>query len=180
MLASLRPKTLYYKFCNITQKSVRNIKPSNKSKITSALVWKAKLEIGKFFTMKKFINVVGAIIENDDREILCALRSTAMNLPNLWEFPGGKIDDGELEADALKREIKEELLCDIEVLSAFDDLTHEYEKFIVRLITYKCRLIDGIPTPTEHAKIVWLKRENLGALVWAPADIPTVNKLMTE
>ena len=130
--------------------------------------------------MKKSINVVGAIIENDAQEILCALRSTAMNLPNLWEFPGGKIDNGELEADALKREIKEELLCDIEVLSAFDDVMHEYEKFIVRLITYKCRLIDGIPTPTEHAKIIWLKREYLGSLIWAAADVPTVDKLITE
>jgi 8-oxo-dGTP diphosphatase len=130
--------------------------------------------------MKKSINVVGAIIENDDQEILCALRSTAMNLPNLWEFPGGKIDDGESQSDALKREINEELLCDIEVLNLFDDVTHEYEKFIVRLITYKCKLNAGIPTPTEHAKLVWLKRENLGSLVWAPADIPTVNKLITE
>jgi 8-oxo-dGTP diphosphatase len=130
--------------------------------------------------MKKNINVVGAIIENDYQEILCALRSTAMNLPNLWEFPGGKINNGESQSEALEREIREELLCGIEVLTPFDDITHEYEKMIVRLITYKCKLIEGTPTATEHAKLVWLKRENLGSLVWAPADVPTVNKLMTE
>ena len=45
--------------------------------------------------MKKLIKVVGAIIENENNEILCALRSTKMSLPNLWEFPGGKIEDGE-------------------------------------------------------------------------------------
>ena len=130
--------------------------------------------------MKKSINVVGAIIESDYQKILCALRSTTMSLPNLWEFPGGKINNGESQSDALKREIREELLCTIEVLSLFDDITHEYEKMIVRLITYKCKLIEGAPTATEHAKLVWLKRENLGSLFWAPADIPTVNKLMTE
>jgi 8-oxo-dGTP diphosphatase len=130
--------------------------------------------------MKKNINVVGAIIENDYQEILCALRSTAMNLPNLWEFPGGKINNGESQSEALEREIREELLCGIEVLTPFDDIPHEYEKMIIRLITYKCKLIEGTPTATEHAKLVWLKRENLGSLVWAPADVPTVNKLMTE
>jgi 8-oxo-dGTP diphosphatase len=130
--------------------------------------------------MKKSINVVGAIIENDYQEILCALRSTTMSLPNLWEFPGGKINNGESQSEALEREIREELLCKIEILSLFDDITHEYEKFTVRLITYKCKLIEGTPIATEHAKLVWLKRENLGSLVWAPADVPTVNKLIRE
>ena len=130
--------------------------------------------------MKKTVNVVGAIIENEDREILCALRSSAMNLPHLWEFPGGKIDGDESQADALKREIKEELLCEVEVQGFFDDVIHEYEKIVVRLITYKCNLINGTPTPIEHAEIIWLKREYLNSLVWAPADIPTVNKLVLE
>src|SRR5690349_4556003 len=101
--------------------------------------------------MKKRINVVAAIIENEAAEILCALRSITMSLPNLWEFPGGKIDNGESELEALKREIKEELLCDIDVISQFDDVTHEYEKMFVRLISYKCKLVSGAPIPTEHA-----------------------------
>ncbi len=63
--------------------------------------------------MKKLIEVVGAIIENENNEILCALRSTKMSLPNLWEFPGGKIEKGESLADAIVREIKEELDCTI-------------------------------------------------------------------
>ncbi len=63
--------------------------------------------------MKKLIKVVGAIIENENNEILCALRSTKMSLPNLWEFPGGKIEKGESLADAIVREIKEELDCTI-------------------------------------------------------------------
>lgn len=131
-------------------------------------------------TMKKRINVVGAIIENEVTEILCALRSSTMSLPSLWEFPGGKVDTEESEIEALKREIKEELLCEIDVVSPFDDYTHEYEKMIIRLITYKCRITQGTPTVTEHAKLIWLKREYLNSLVWAPADISTLDKLIKE
>lgn len=130
--------------------------------------------------MKKRINVVAAIIENDKAEILCALRSSIMSLPNLWEFPGGKVDSEESELEALKREIKEELLCDIDIISPFDDFTHEYEKMIIRLITYKCLITQGIPMATEHAKLIWLKREYLNSLVWAPADISTLDKLIKE
>lgn len=130
--------------------------------------------------MKKSINVVGAIIENNEAEILCALRSSIMSLPNLWEFPGGKVDNKESEIEALKREIKEELLCEINVISPFDDYTHEYEKMIIRLITYKCQITKGTPTATEHAKLIWLKRKYLNSLVWAPADISTLDKLIKE
>ncbi len=130
--------------------------------------------------MKKTINVVGAIIENEEREILCALRSKTMSLPNMWEFPGGKIEDGENYSEALIREIKEELLCGIETFDIFDDATHEYEKIFVRLITIKCRVIENNPQPTEHAKLIWLKRENLSSINWAPADLSALNKLIKE
>ena len=56
--------------------------------------------------MKKLIKVVGAIIENDKNEILCALRSPEMNLPNMWEFPGGKVEENESLSEAIKREIQ--------------------------------------------------------------------------
>ena len=65
--------------------------------------------------MKKKVKVVGAVIENEQGEILCALRSPIMTLPNLWEFPGGKIEEGELPKQSLVREIQEELEADIEV-----------------------------------------------------------------
>lgn len=127
--------------------------------------------------MKKTIKVVGAIIENNDNEILCALRSKDMSLPMLWEFPGGKIEEGESVNEAIVREIKEELDCDIEVISIFNDNTHEYENIIVNLITIKCKLIDGIPKAKEHAKLLWLPVDYLESLNWAPADIPAVKLL---
>ena len=130
--------------------------------------------------MKKLIKVVGAIIENENNEILCALRSPEMSLPNYWEFPGGKVEENEDYATAIVREVKEELKCIIQFKEPFNDHTHEYDKFRINLITLKCKLISGNPIATEHSKLIWLKRENLQSLRWAPADIPAVEQLAKE
>ncbi|WBW98846.1 (deoxy)nucleoside triphosphate pyrophosphohydrolase [Oceanirhabdus sp. W0125-5] len=127
--------------------------------------------------MKKKVKVVGAIIENDKNEVLCALRSPEMSLPNLWEFPGGKVEEGEDIRTALEREIREELHCAIKALDIFSDTTYEYDTFIINLICIESKIISGTPVKSEHSKLVWLKRENLSSLKWAPADIPTVDKL---
>ncbi|MFK4392266.1 8-oxo-dGTP diphosphatase MutT [Bacillus sp. AFS026049] len=131
--------------------------------------------------MKKQVKVVAAIIENENDEILCALRSPDMSIPNMWEFPGGKVEKGEDLFTALKREIDEELQCKVETeTSIFNDNTHLYETFIINLLSIKCRIIEGTPTANEHSKLIWLKRENLSSLKWAPADIPAVEQLMKE
>lgn len=130
--------------------------------------------------MKKNIKVVAAIIENENNEVLCALRSTKMSLPNFWEFPGGKVEQNESLKDAIIREIKEELDCTIEALSIFNEVNHEYENIIVNLITLKCKLIKNQPKANEHAKLLWLSKENLLSLNWAPADLPAVNQLIKE
>lgn len=130
--------------------------------------------------MKKIIKVVAAIIENENKEILCALRSSEMSLPNLWEFPGGKVESGESLFDAIEREIHEELNCKVKAVDLFDENTHEYEKVIVNLIGIKCKLVDGVPTAREHSKLIYLNKENLSSLVWAPADIPIVENLIKK
>lgn len=128
--------------------------------------------------MKKTIKVVAAIIENENKEILCALRSPEMTLPNQWEFPGGKVEKGESLFEAIEREIQEELNCTVEAVDEFDENTHEYEKVIVNLIGIKCKLVEGTPVAREHSKLVYLKKENLNSLVWAPADVPIVENLI--
>lgn len=131
--------------------------------------------------MKKIVKVVAAIIENDKNEILCALRSPEMAIPNMWEFPGGKVEKGEDIFAALQREIDEELQCEIETSDeVFNDHTHEYDTFIINLISIKCKIVSGTPIASEHSKLIWLKRENLDSLKWAPADIPAVQQLTNE
>lgn len=131
--------------------------------------------------MKKLVKVVAAVIENKNNEILCALRSPEMSIPNMWEFPGGKVEANEDIYSALKREIDEELDCKIETAKViFNDNIHEYETFIINLISIKCKVVEGTPIPSEHSKLIWLKRENLDSLKWAPADIPAVKQLIQE
>ncbi|MEG0857905.1 MAG: (deoxy)nucleoside triphosphate pyrophosphohydrolase [Terrisporobacter sp.] len=130
--------------------------------------------------MKKKIKVVAAIIENNVGEILCALRSSNMSMPNCWEFPGGKVENGESLYDAIEREIKEELLCRVKAVDVFNDSTYEYDDIIVNLVCIKCELVDGNPVATEHAKIIWLNRENLNSLKWAPADVSSIEMLVKE
>ena len=128
--------------------------------------------------MKKTIKVVGAIIHNEANEILCALRSGTMSLPNLWEFPGGKIEEGEKPKETLRREIQEELGCDIEVFGLVEDTTYDYDNVNINLRTYHARIVAGNPVPAEHAALLWLPVTGLPSLDWAPADIPAVQHLM--
>ncbi|MEL4024928.1 (deoxy)nucleoside triphosphate pyrophosphohydrolase [Lysinibacillus endophyticus] len=130
--------------------------------------------------MKKTVHVVGAIIENENNEIFCALRGPKMSLPNYWEFPGGKIEAGETPEQALKREIQEEFNCSINVGKKVEDTTYEYEKVIVRLETYMAKLVEGLPTALEHADTKWVARNEIMKLNFAPADVPAVEKIATE
>ncbi|AST00630.1 DNA mismatch repair protein MutT [Geobacillus thermocatenulatus] len=130
--------------------------------------------------MKRTIYVVGAAIRNERGDILCALRAPDMSLPNVWEFPGGKVEEGERPEDALVREIREELGCTISVGELLADVFHEYEHAIVHLRTYEARLVDGEPRAREHAELRWVPLQALRSLEWAPADIPTVEALLVE
>lgn len=127
--------------------------------------------------VKKTVRVVGAVIYNEQNEILCALRSPEMSLPNLWEFPGGKIEEGENPEESLVREIQEELECTIEVYEKIEEVYHEYPNVIVNLLTYKAKIIEGEPKAKEHAELKWMPLQELRSLEWAPADIPTVEAL---
>src|SRR5690554_2297241 len=128
----------------------------------------------------KDIYVVGAIIQSSGK-ILCAQRSQAMTLSELWEFPGGKIENGETHQEALKREIKEELNLDINVYDQlFEKAAYTYDFGRVHLSAYFCDLVSGRPSLNEHQAIKWLNKEELMSLEWAPADIPIVEKLMKE
>lgn len=127
--------------------------------------------------MEKIIKVVAAIIENDNNEILCTLRPIGKILGNYWEFPGGKLEIGETEFEGIKREIKEELDCEIEPIEILGDVFHKYERGTVNVIAIKCKQLSDIKL-LEHSACIWLKRENLTSLIWAPADEEIILKLL--
>ncbi len=90
--------------------------------------------------MKKTVRVVGAIILSEADEVLCALRSPEMSLPNYWEFPGGKIDAGETPEEALVREIKEELDTVVEVKELLDTVEYDYPNFHLSMDCFICKI----------------------------------------
>lgn len=129
--------------------------------------------------MKKIIEVVGAILENPNGDIFCAMRPKDKTFPGMWEFPGGKIEEGEEPKRALEREIKEELNIDIRADKLFDEVQKEYEEFVIKLSTYNCTVLDFSEFKLiEHQEFKWMKKESLMTLDWVPTDIPTVEKLV--
>lgn len=124
----------------------------------------------------KEISVVGAVIVVGD-QVLCARRGPGGALPELWEFPGGKIEAGETPQEALSREIHEELECVVTVGSPVTTTTHEYEFATITLSTFFCDLVSGVPVATEHAELRWVSISELERLDWAPADIPAVAEI---
>lgn len=129
--------------------------------------------------MKKEIVVVGAVI-TDQQMVLCARRGEQMALPGMWEFPGGKLEPGESDAQALVREINEELECEVEIGGRITSTRHEYDFGFVTLTTYFAKIVSGTPITTEHAELRWVPAAELNILDWAPADIPAVELIMNE
>jgi len=98
-----------------------------------------------------------------------------MSLPLKWEFPGGKINDGESPEECLRRELHEELGVKTSVGQALPASTHHYPSFTVTLYPFVCEIISGEITLHEHSAMVWLMVEELHTLDWAEADL-TVTK----
>lgn len=128
---------------------------------------------------KKVINVVAAAIEKDGL-IFCAQRPEGKSLAGFWEFPGGKLEEGETPEEALIREIKEEFDSEIEIVSYLNEASYEYDFGIVTMKTYLSKLIEGNLELLEHQDSKWLPLDRLMELNWAPVDIPAVECLQKK
>ena len=128
---------------------------------------------------KPHYEVVAAIIKKDNK-IFCCQKGNKGECAYKWEFPGGKIETGETQEEALIREIKEELKCTIKVTDFIGTIEHEYNTFSITLYAYLCELIDNLPILTEHIDSKWCNIEELKKLDFAEADKGIVRVLIFE
>jgi 8-oxo-dGTP diphosphatase len=122
------------------------------------------------------IKVVCGIIYENDKVFICR-RKKEKSLGGFWEFPGGKIEDGEKYTDSLKRELNEELKMDVNIIEYFDTSLHHYEGFSIELIAYKCELIMWNNYLSDHDLFDWVNPNKLTKWNLAPADIPLAEKI---
>jgi 8-oxo-dGTP diphosphatase len=99
-----------------------------------------------------------------------------MSLPLKWEFPGGKINDGESPEECLKRELAEELGIEVTIGASMPISTYYYPKFSVTLYPFICKIVSGEIVLHEHAAMSWLSPEELHGLDWAEADGPVIKE----
>ncbi|UPQ86694.1 (deoxy)nucleoside triphosphate pyrophosphohydrolase [Ignavigranum ruoffiae] len=128
----------------------------------------------------KTINVVAAAIYNDRDQILCFQRGPGRSLAGLWEFPGGKIEPGESQEEALIREIKEELKAELIISQYIGEAAYDYDFGRVEMKLYSATITDNQYQLTEHLQAKWVDRSQLMSLDWAPVDIPLAQELMTK
>jgi len=124
------------------------------------------------------IPVVCALIVNDDGRVLAARRSSSMDLPGKWEFPGGKVEPGETPQEALIREIKEELGVLIRISDTMSVHVHHYKEKSIQLIPFVCSVLSGEVSLREHQSWNWFHRDELEQLDWAEADIPVLKEYL--
>ena len=116
------------------------------------------------------LEVVAAVLRRDGR-LLAACRPPGKARAGCWELPGGKVEPGESHAQALRRELREELALEVEVGAHFLSVEHDYADLLLRLHAYHCRIADdGEPLAREHVELRWLAAEELLAVPWSGAD----------
>lgn len=142
------------------------------------LIFTRKVKVNDGRCMKKIEVVAAIILENN--KIYCARRADIGEVGLKWEFPGGKVEKGEVAESALVREIKEELNATVEVDKYFMTVEHQYNTFFITLHSYLCTIKEGTLRRNEHVEDKWLKIDELNCLDWAEADKPIVEKLMNS
>jgi 8-oxo-dGTP diphosphatase len=130
-------------------------------------------------SIKLLLVAACALIDADGR-VLLAQRPEGKSMAGLWEFPGGKIEEGERPEETLIRELKEELGIDVKepCLAPLTFASHAYPDFHLLMPLYVCRRWEGMITPTEGQKLAWVKPNRLREYDMPPADVPLVSHLL--
>lgn len=123
--------------------------------------------------------VVAALIWQGDRFMICR-RPEGKARAGLWEFVGGKAEEGETLEEALIRECREEIGVTVSVGTPFTELTYDYPDILVHLTLFNAGIAEGMPTPMEHNAIAWITPEEAVDYPFVPADAPIIEKLKEE
>lgn len=123
----------------------------------------------------KTTKVVAAIIRNQDR--IFATQRGYGEFKDGWEFPGGKIEEGETSENALIREIREELDTEISVGEKITCVEYDYPKFHLSMDCFWAEIVSGDLVLKEHEAAKWLSREELDSVDWLPADLELIEKI---
>ena len=126
------------------------------------------------------INVVAAVIRDEEGRILITQRNLKKAQGGLWEFPGGKIESEETKEHAIVREIKEELDVDIEYKDYLAEKVFEYPEKTINLIALECKKINGEIRLLEHESYAWVYEKELNDYEFAPADLFIIEKLLEK
>ena len=133
--------------------------------------------------MKKHLEVVAAILIHEGK-ILCMKRGQAKYayVSNKYEFPGGKIEQGETKHAALERELREEMAIKVAIQESdiFMTINYEYPDFSITLHTFKCYMEKPDFIMKEHIDFKWMEPSKITTLEWAPADWEIVERLSGE
>lgn len=121
----------------------------------------------------KIIDVTAAIVERDGK-FLIARRAKGKHMGNKWEFPGGRIEDGESPEQCLQRELQEELGIAAIIKDFVAESVFDYGNKIVRLLGYKAEYISGDFKLTAHSEIKWVKIDEFNDFEFCAADIPLI------
>jgi 8-oxo-dGTP diphosphatase len=127
---------------------------------------------------ERIVRVVAAVIRSEGRYLITQRRATAV-LANLWEFPGGKVEPGETDEDALRREILERLDADVRVLQMISFVRHPYERYTVDLHLYECELRSGVRTRAVQ-DYRWITSDQFDDFEFTPADEASMTQLLGE
>ena len=131
----------------------------------------------------KIVRVVAAVIkaENENGEsIIFATQRGYGDFKGGWEFPGGKIEEGETPGEALVREIREELETEIVVGELIDTIEYDYPTFHLSMDCFWAEIVSGDLVLTEHAAAKWLTKDELDSVEWLPADVTLIVKICNE
>ena len=128
--------------------------------------------------LKKRITVVAAIIFNEKSQFLIARKKKGKSLAGYWEFPGGKVEENEDAATALRREILEEFNVEIEQLSLYYVYDYSYPETDIHFLVYTALYRDAKPLiPVDHDLISWIQADEITQYTFAPGDIPITQNI---